>query len=168
MAKLIDRFFHFINPIAHLGEKKYPTLLPVVVMVLVSIFLEFYAFVIVGDPNAIGIWAIVLYVFLIIYFAFRSGIRGGFIAVVLTLAYYAYIIRSRNSSGEQLESSINTTIFLGILYFVLAFLVGWLKQTIDKLIDSQVIEKKRLQTIIRQLPVAVVVADNKKRGGYDQ
>ena len=116
MAKLIDRFFHFINPIAHLGEKKYPTLLPVVVMVLVSIFLEFYAFVIVGDPNAIGIWAIVLYVFLIIYFAFRSGIRGGFIAVVLTLAYYAYIIRSRNSTGEQLESSINTTIFFG--YFV--------------------------------------------------
>ena len=47
------------------------------------------------------------------------------------------------------------------MYFFIAAIIGWLKQRIDHLIEKQANEKLRLQTILQQLPVGVVITDNK-------
>lgn len=112
------------------------------------------------DPNAVGLIAIFLFIALIIYFAFRTGLRGGFIAVAITIFYYLYIIDSRDYTGAQFITSIQTTAVLGVLYVLLAWIIGWLKQTIDLLIEQEANEKRKLQAIVQQLPVGVIVADN--------
>jgi len=109
---------------------------------------------------AVGVYIIFLNVAFIIYFAFREGIVGGFISTGVTIAYYFYIIYTRHYSGSQYTSGIDTTIILAILYFIIAFIIGTLKQQIDRLIDIQSDERKRLEAIIQQLPTGVIITDN--------
>ncbi|MEN9327435.1 MAG: hypothetical protein RI947_243 [Candidatus Parcubacteria bacterium] len=123
--------------------------------------LELYAYKIAQNPDAINMLAIVLFIGYIIYFAFREGIRGGFIATTVTVLYYVYIIYTRRHTGDQLITSIETVLVLTFLYLFMAGIIGWLKQTIDELIEKEADEKKRLQAIIQQLPVGVIITDNK-------
>lgn len=150
----------------HLGEHKYPIVLPFVLMLAACGLLELISYTILPNPEAVGVYAIFVLVALIIYCAFRSGLRGGFIAAVMTLVYYGYIIYTHNYTGQQLRTSIETVIYLGVLYFLLAGIIGWLKQRIDTLIDREANEKRRLQSIIQQLPVGVVITDNNGKIEY--
>src|SRR3989344_4209841 len=156
---IIRKILHFFNPIAHLGEKKYSFFLPFYVMIPTITFMEFYAYEIAKDPLSISLMAIFLYMAFVIYFSFRSGISVGLTSVLITVSYYLYIMYSRNYVGDDLESGLYTTSVLGLLYLVLAFIIGGLKQTIDTFIEKEVNAKNRLLTIIRQLPVGVVIAD---------
>lgn len=158
---MLKRLYNYINPFAHLGDTRYSLLFPFVITMLASILLEIYSNNIVHDPNAVGLFAIFIFITLIIYFSFREGLRGGLIATTITICYYFYIIYSRHYTGEQLSSGIDTTIILGILYVILASVIGILKQTIDKLIEKEADERKRLETIIQQLPVGVLITDEK-------
>jgi PAS domain S-box-containing protein len=121
------------------------------------------AYAIAHNPNAIGLAAIFIFIGLILYFSFRDGIRGGLITTIITIAYYFYIIYTRNHSGQQLITSVETTLILGLLYLGLTGIVGWLKQTIDGLIEREADEKKRLQTIVEQLPVGIIITDKDGR-----
>lgn len=147
----------------HLGDRRYPVLFPLVTMILFSFLVEFFVISILHDPAAVGTYAIFPFVALIIYFAFRSGLRGGFIAAGITILFYLYIIYTLHYTGEQLRSGLNTTAILGFLYLLLGGVIGWLKQRIDILIDLEAGEKRRLQAIIQQLPVGVLVADREGR-----
>lgn len=109
----------------------------------------------------IGDYIIFFDVAFIIYFSFRDGIRGGLISAVISIFYYFYIIYTRHYTGEQLSSGIDTTIELSLIYFLLAIIIGWLKQTIDNLISREVNERIWLQTILEQLAVGVIITDNK-------
>lgn len=157
----MKRLLGYLNPITRLGKKEYSILFPFFITVLSAILLEMYAYFLVKDPDAVGLPAIFVFIGLIIYFAFHDGIRGGFITSALTIGYYFYIIYTRHHQGEQLKASIETTGILGLIYFILAGVIGWLKQTIDELIVRESDERRRLQAIIQQLPVGVVITDNK-------
>ena len=76
----------------HLGDRRYPVLFPFLTVLGFTVALEFFVNVILRDPSALGAYAIFPYIALIIYFAFRAGIRGGLIAAVITVAFYFYII----------------------------------------------------------------------------
>jgi signal transduction histidine kinase len=157
----MQRFLRFLNPLAHLGERHYSVLFPIFSMLVIYGLCEFYAYTIAKNPMAVGSYVIFISVALIIYFAFREGLRGGLVAVLITIAYYYYIIVTRHYTGEQYHGGVETTITLGMIYLLLAWIIGWLKQTIDRLIEQETDEKHRLQTIIQQLPVGVLITDSK-------
>jgi len=157
----MKRVLSFLNPIEHLGDREYSFFFPLLTTLAAIGLLEAWSIYIVRDPNAVGIFAIFIFIALIIYFSFREGIRGGFITASLTIGYYFYIISSRNYTGQQLRSGIETTAILAVLYYFLAYVIGWLKQTIDSLIDKEANEKNRLRSIIQQLPVGVLITDEK-------
>lgn len=155
------KILEFLNPIEHLGEKKYSIKFPLIGTILAAIILQIYFQVVLRNPAAVGIYAIFVFVALIIYFSFREGTKGGLTATVVTICYYFYLIWDLKYSGRQLASGIQTTIVLGILYFLIAWIIGWLKQTIDDLIERETFEKRRLQTVIEQLPVGIIITNSK-------
>lgn len=151
---------NYLNPIARLGLKEYSLLFPFITTVISYILLEVVAFTVLQDPEAIGIFAIFFSLVFIIYFSFRDGLLGGITTTLTTIFYYLYIVYSRNYQGDRLTTSLETIIVLAIIYLILAGVIGWLKQTIDDLILREADEKRRLQTIIQQLPVGVLVTNN--------
>lgn len=150
---------NFINPLRRLGIREYSTIFPTFTVLIAAALNEIYAIIIMQDPEAVGTTAIFVFVFLIIYFAFRDGRKGGFIAAFGTICYYFYIIFSRGYEGERFISSIETTLFLAFIYFFLAWIIGWLKEQIDRLIEREANAKKRLESIFQQLPVGVLISD---------
>ncbi len=166
----MEKILNYFNPLARLGIKRYSTLFPLLSAVALASLLEFLSFVVFKDPNASGLAAIVLFVGLIIYFSFRDGIKGGVIATLVTISYYAYIIYTRHHQGDQLRASIQTVIGLAIIYLILALVIGWLKQTIDTLMETEMEARRlaeegqmRLETILEQLPVGVLLVDLKHK-----
>jgi PAS domain S-box-containing protein len=134
---------------------------PLIVTVVSTVLLELVAYFVLKDPNAIGLWAIFVFIAEIIYFSFRDGVRGGIIATTVTILYYLYIISNRNYTGQQLVTGVETTAVLGALYYIISGVIGYLKQKIDDLIEREADEKRRLQNIIQQLPVGVIITDSK-------
>lgn len=155
----MERLLRYLNPVSHFGERRYSFLFPLIVMLLTSVVLEFYAFNIAHNSHAVDLYAIFLYIALIIYFSFHDGIVGGIVSVIITIGYYFYIIYSRQYSGQEFTSALVTTFILTILYSFLAGVIGWLRQTIDRLIEEEMDEKIRLQSIVQQLPVGVIISD---------
>jgi len=151
---------NYLNPIAQLGKRHYSFIFPLLVMLIMCISFE-VAYSITRNTQAMGIFLIVISLALILYLSFRDGIKGGIIASGITVLYYLYFIFARHYTGQQKISGIETTLLLGLLYLLIAGIIGWLKQTIDVLIDREADEKKRLLTIIEQLPVGVLITDNK-------
>lgn len=155
-----------VNPFARIGIRNYSTIIPLLFTVLSYLVIELLTLYVVRDPDSVGIFIIFISVALVMYFSFRDGIRGGFLAAAITLFYYTYIIFSRNYSGDQFRTSLNTTIILSLLFFILAAIIGWLKQSLDaivlKEIDARLAAEEghlRLQTILQQLPVGVLLVD---------
>lgn len=159
--ELLTKLFAYINPFTRLGKKQYSIIFPFLVTTLSAALLELYAYGLVKDPNSVNIIAIVLFITYIIYFSFRDGLRGGFITAGFTVLYYCYIIYSRHLTGQTLIASIETTFILGLLYFTIASIIGGLKQKIDILLEREANEKNKLQTIIEQMPVGVIITDMK-------
>ena len=155
------RLINYLNPINRLGNTKYSIIFPLIVSLSTALLLQAYFQFILQDPTAIGLYAIGLFVALIIYFSFRDGILGGFLVTLVTVCYYLYLIHILNYQGRQFVSGVDTTIVLGVIYAFLSFTIGWLKQTIDSLIDREANEKRRLHTIIEQLPVGVLITNGK-------
>lgn len=108
----------------------------------------------------VGVYIIFLNVALIIYFSFREGLRGGYISAGSAILYYFYIVYTRHYTGQQYSSGIATIVMLAVLYFVIAGIIGSLKQEIDILIDREAEGKRRLESIIQQLPVGVLITDS--------
>lgn len=150
----------YLNPMAHLGERDYPVVFPLLANFLLCILSEILCYVVLRNPSAVGSYIIFVNVAFILYFAFRSGLRGGYISSFISILYYFYIIFTRNYSGSQLVSALQTTAVLAVLFFSLAGIIGWLKQQIDKLIQQEADGKRRLEAIIQQLPVGVLITDS--------
>jgi signal transduction histidine kinase len=157
----MKKILYYFNPISYLGEKNYSPLLPLAISVITVVLSEFYSNFVLHNSGYVGTYIIFINIATIIYSAFRSGITGGVAATFVPVIYYFYIIFSRQFSGEQFSASVQATILLGLLYLFLAFVIGYLKQKIDDLIEAEVDEKNRLQTVIDQLPVGVVITDKK-------
>lgn len=154
-----QKVFTFLNPVDKLGRRKYSFFFPLAFNVFAAILIELYVNFLINDPEAVGLYAIVIFILSIIYFSFRDGVRGGFISVGVTIIYYSYIIYSRNYTEDRLLASIQTVAILSVMYTLLAGIIGWLKQTIDYLIEKEADEKQRLKTVFHQLPVGVIVVD---------
>lgn len=163
MLTILRRIYHYLNPLQHIGETKYSYAFPLIVTSLTALILQLIFVFIVRDIKAVGLYAIIIFLGLIVYFAFREGKKGGFITVALTTLYYIYLTYALHYSGDHLISAIDTLVTLAILYLILAGVIGWLKEVIDKLVEQEVDEKRRLQAIIEQLPVGVLVTDDKGR-----
>ena len=154
----MDNVKYYLNPIRRLGLRKYSLFFPFIVTIVAVLILEIIFVYLLQNPDAIGLFAIFIFIALIIYFSFRDGVRGGFITTGLTIAYYGYIISTRTPPEERLIG-YETSAALGVLYLLIAFTIGSLKQKIDTLIEQESDEKKRLQAIIQQLPVGVLVVN---------
>ncbi len=159
----MKRFLRYINPLDHLGDTQYSFIFPLVTNVTLCILSEIFAYGIAKNPMIVGVYIIFLNVAFIIYFTFRDGVVGGFVTTIITVLYYFYIIQTRHYKGQELSSGIETTFFLTIIYLLLASIIGWLKQTIDRLIEREANEKKHLETIIQQLPVGILITDEKAK-----
>jgi PAS domain S-box-containing protein len=162
----------FLNPFAKLEKGGGSIFFSLIFMIVYTILLELYAYGIVKDPQVVGLPAIILNIVFIIYFSFRDGFKGGFTATIITILYYIYIIETRHYQGNRLTSSINTVIALGIVYFIIATVIGLLKRTIKRLVKREMLAridaqeaKTRLEVILEQLPVGVIVTD--KYGKFD-
>ncbi len=173
----MKKLAYYLNPVTRLGIRKYSFLFPLLFNISLCIVSEVYAYGIAKNPNSVGSYIIFLNVFSIIYFSFRDGIRGGVIAVAVTIFYYFYIIHTRGYTGVQWDTAFETTLILAALYLLLGGTIGWLKQRIDMLIGTETQArhlaeegKIRLQTILDQLPVGVLLADvqEKKLEGNKQ
>ena len=156
------------NPFARLGQTNYSTFLPLASTVFAAVLSDLFFQYVVQSTDGRSFVAIFLFIALIIYFSFRDGIKGGLIATFTTLCYYLYIIYQTGLSGTELEQSIEAVFLFSILYTILALVVGWLKQTLDLLIISEVkareeaeARKLRLESVLDQLPVGVILADAK-------
>lgn len=146
---------------AHLGDNKYSFFFPLFITLLIYTFSEIYAYNIARNPSIVGLYIIYTSIILVVYFAFRSGIKGGIVATLMTVFYYLYIIYTRNYTGGKLKGAVDFTILLGISFAAIGLIIGWLKQTIDKLIEEETDEKRRLQAIIHQLPVGIIIANHR-------
>lgn len=160
----------YLNPLARLGNKKYSLIFPLLGTLALCFWIEFLTLNIFKNPAATGIYAIILLLWSIAYFSFRDGIIGGLTAVIITIGYYFYIIFSRHYSGSQLNSGIGTTLLLGAIYFILALIIGGLKEIIDGLIEKEMNARRlaqegeiRLQTILDQLPIGVLLLDKESK-----
>lgn len=168
----MEKIKYFLNPMARLGYPYYSILVPVVGTVIACILLETVAFS-VQNQTVSGITVIFASIALVLYFTFRDGTKGGFVTIVILVAYYFYIVYTRQEMS-QWESSFQTIFILTAAYLLIASLIGWLKQTLDLLIIKEKLstqmaeeEKLRFKSIIQQLPVAVRVAniaENKVEG----
>ena len=156
----MKKILHYINPIVHLGERRYTILFPLITNLIVCVLSEVYSYGIAKDPMAVGVYIIFINAALIIYFAFREGVLGGFIATAISIAYYFYIIYTRHYAKTQFITGVDTTVIIALLYLFIAFTIGWLKQEIDKLIEIQADERKHLETIIQQLPIGAIITDS--------
>ena len=156
----MKKIFNYLNPFAHLGEKDYSFTLPLFTSLLISLLSELYALQIAKDPMSVGGYIIFINFATVIYFAFRSGIRGGLISTFIIILYYFYIIYDRNYTGQLFTSGIVTTLVLGSIYAAIALIIGYLKQNIDNLIEREADGKRRLEAIVDQMPVGVVITDS--------
>lgn len=159
MKKIIRRIFRYLNPIARLGNAKYSVIFPLLASVLAVSLIHLQYLYITHDATSLGLLAIFVPIAVILYSAFRDGIRGGFIATTVTICYYFYIIYSLNYTGNELKSGIESSIVLTFLYLLISGIIGWLKQTIDGLIIKEADARKRLEIIVEQLPVGVLIAN---------
>lgn len=158
---MIRKIIRFLNPLAHLGDRHYSWLFPLLANLILCILSEVYAYGIAKNPIAVGGYIIILNALFIVYFSFREGFLGGCISAAITIFYYVYILHTRHFTVSQVASGTDTTIYLGSIYFFLALVIGFLKQTIDSLIEKEADARKRLETILEQLPVGILIADKK-------
>jgi K+-sensing histidine kinase KdpD len=163
---ILKKITTYLNPLSRLGFRNYSLFFPLLCTITIAGLSEFIAYKVLHDPMAVGLYAIFLFVALIIYFSFRDGIQGGMIATTVTILYYGYIMFSRNYQGQQLIAGVQTTIVLGLLYILLAMVIGWLKQMIDGLIEKEkdarhVAEEGqvRVREILEQLPIGVLLVE---------
>lgn len=168
----MKKILKYLNPLAQLGKKRYSLAFPLTFSLVVCIISEIYANQIVHNPGIVGRYIILVNVASLIYFSFRDGVRAGIIASIIPILYYVYIIYSRDYTGTRLTSGIVATVSLGALYLIIAGIIGWLKQTIDNLIEKEQVArihaqdaKTRLEAIMEQLPVGVILTD--KEGSLD-
>lgn len=159
----IKSILYYLNPIARLGNKNYSLFFPTFTTIAIAIAIELYANILLKSPSAVGLPAIFFAVALVIYFSFRDGIKGGTIVAFIVVIYYLYLISELHYKGAQLTSGVDTTIALGSIYFFLAGVIGWLRQTIDGFIEREADERKRLQIILQQLPVGILITDSEGR-----
>lgn len=80
---------------------------------------------------------VILTFLLVIYFAFRFGIRGGMTAVGTATVFFTYFILTRQASVGEKEAATATAVALTIVYTLLAVILGWLRQTIDDLFSKE-------------------------------
>lgn len=159
MLSVLMRIIRYSNPVTYLGIKRYSFNFPFFFTLGVCLASEIYAYWVVHSPNIVGVYIILASVGLLIYFAFRDGILGGVTSSSVSVLYYLYIIYSRHYTGDKFSAGIITTAVLGLLYIFMAGIIGWLKQTIDTLIEHEADERKHLQQIVDQFPIGVLITD---------
>lgn len=159
----------FLDPMERLGHEKYSLFFPVIGS---GVFLYLIDLIVVNDLiNSSFSSALIIAssIVLLVYFSFRDGIRAGVITILIVVGYYFYIILTR-LEPQQVQGALNTTLLLGLLYLGIGVIIGWLKQSLDKLIQKEKAatiladeERLRLKSVLEQLPVAVRIANLKEK-----
>lgn len=162
---MFKELIQYLNPMAHLGEMKYPLKLPFFTTIIVYLLLEFIGYVVWKHPDSMGDAVVFSNFALVLYFSFRSAIKGGLIVTVLSILYYVYFIYTRHASLPTKEMASIVASLLTITNIIITLIIGWHRQTIDKLMNQEIHakeaaehERRRLQTLLEQLPVGVIIA----------
>jgi PAS domain S-box-containing protein len=155
----MKQLFGYLNPVARLGYNKYSIAFPFLATLMLAVVSEVFSIGILHNPDAVGAYIIFIHVAFIIYFAFRDGIRGGMLSTALAIVYYLYIVWSRHHQGDRLLQDLETILWLSALYIFIGWTIGSLKIRIDHLIEREADEKRRLEAIVQQLPIGIVITD---------
>lgn len=158
-TSMIKNTLSYLNPFARLGKRKYSIIFPFIITTLTAIVLEYYFSHILHTPSHVRTPAVLIFLGLIIYFSFRDGMRGGTTATIITISYYFYIIISQYTTQEAFIRDFETTLAFAALYLAMTTIIGGLKQKTDIFIETEANEKNKLQTIIEQMPVGVIITD---------
>lgn len=159
----MNAIWKYINPIARLGLAKYSPVPAIVFTSLMCVLVEFYNIVIRNEPDLVTFNIIFILLGIVIYFAFRDGVIGGLSATAVAVVYFTYLIITKIDPRSDQMDAAELALVIITLYLFASLVIGWLKQTIDKLIEREANEKIRLQSIIEQLPVGVVITDEHGR-----
>ena len=162
---MFQALLRYLNPMAHLGEKKYPLTLPLITTLIAYILLEVIGYLIVKRPEQMGDAIIFTTFALVLYFSFRSAIKGGLIVTGLSMLYYIYFIYTRHAPIAVKESALLIASLLTITNIIITLIIGWHRQTVDRLLDREIqakqaaeYEQRRLKTLLEQLPVGVIIS----------
>lgn len=157
--KVLKYIFSYLNPIAHLGDKQYTVWFPLLTSVMIYILSELFGYFLLKKPNSMGTPDIIITFIFLLYFSFRFAIKGGIVTWIISTLFFTYFIISRQATIAQKENAVIIAVTLAIVYAFIALIVGWLKQTIDDLIDKEADARRRLEAIIEQLPVGIIISD---------
>ncbi len=157
--QVVNSITSYLNPFSRLGNRRYSFFFPFLTVLLLTLIAEYLVQSDLTTYDRLGSLLIAGHLIVLVYFTFRDGIRAGLTVTFLAIAYYAYIIFTVRTTGQRLEAQINTTVILGLIYGSIAIVIGFLKQTVDVLIEREADERIRLQAILDQLPVGVVITN---------
>lgn len=168
--RILTSIHHYLNPLNRLGINRYSFLFPFFGTLFFFSLIEVLSATLLKNSGFYSVIVITTSIVLIIYFAFRDSFKGGYIATILTILYYFSIIYSHHYTGAQKVSGIQTTIILGLLYAIIATIIGFLKRIIDELIMQEMQARfqaeerqQRIDTIMQQLPVGVLITTKKEK-----
>ncbi len=157
--RFIRQIIHYLNPLAHFGQPPESPLVPLTISLIFAALSEFIAKGLFQNPDIVGSFVIYLFFALTTYNAFRFGTLGGVLTALSTIAYYFYIIIDRQTPATRIPGAVQMTLGLGFTQIIIAITIGSLKCTINQFIEREANENKRLQAILSQLPVGVMITD---------
>jgi PAS domain S-box-containing protein len=149
----------YFNPFERLGEKNYSHILPLLTTLLAALLIEYLFTVILETATGRGLLAILLFTFFVVYFSLRDAIKGGFVAAMIAICYYAYIVFS--TTAAVTTQRVQMIAVFALAYLIIAWVIGKLRQSIDNLIEKESEYTNRLSAVIEQLTAGVVITDEK-------
>lgn len=161
----LKKFIDFLNPTNHFGEKEDKSLLvaqgiTVFVLICAEIFLY-----IPGVPSQMtsSTLAVLTLLATVIYSSLRNGRLYGIISAFLCGVYALYAFSRLSPLFHYTNAREKNAVIILIFLLLIAFIVGWLRETIDRLFLSErrarnqiEIERAHLEAMLRQLPTGVL------------
>jgi hypothetical protein len=111
---------NYLNPFAHLGKRSYPLLFPFVTTIVLYIAGDLFGKMLWGQSQLRANTMIFLTFALVIYFAFRSAIKGGLIVTALFVLYIIYYIYVAKATTGEKEMAVITASILAFFYLLIS------------------------------------------------
>jgi len=161
----LKKFINFLNPTSHFGEREDKAVLisqGITIFVLVCIEIFIY---IPGVSFQMTSSTLVAFILLttVIYSSLRNGRLFGTISAFICGIYALYAFSRLSPLFHYTNAREKNAIIILIFFLLVAFIVGWLRETIDHLFLSErrarnqiEIERAHLEAMLRQLPTGVL------------
>ncbi|HEV2339364.1 MAG TPA: ATP-binding protein [Patescibacteria group bacterium] len=156
-----------LNPLQHVGRGKkrswIQSQLAVILLCFCYIFLTKLGFT---NQDTIRAYMIVTLLITTGYAAFRSGLLRSLIGACVSSVYIAYIFSNSHQPFRFTSDNLQIVLLVNGVFFITALFIGWIRDQLDELVQKEVSARQlaeegqlRLERILEQLPVGVLLAD---------